>query len=123
MHLCLSEHHRRTSLSNFWFHLSSSCSVKKKVDPKKPRKDGQFNSDVVVEKASRRNDETVAKHGSLLRNKKVTKLHSNEGRPNGHAIDHSSHQLDPTSLVMANNENCQVQGIFDFRGEKKIVTW
>ncbi|KAF8025198.1 hypothetical protein BT93_F2135 [Corymbia citriodora subsp. variegata] len=94
-----------------------SC-VPKKVDPKKP----QFNSRLVVKKASRKNDETLAKHGSLLRNKKVTKLHSNEDRPNGYAIDHSSCQLDPTSLVMANNENCQVQGMSDFSQKKKIVS-
>ncbi|XP_030455408.2 LOW QUALITY PROTEIN: uncharacterized protein LOC115676605 [Syzygium oleosum] len=96
----------------------SSPRVQKKVDPKKP----QFNSGLVVEKASCNNDETVAKHGSLLRNKKVTKLHLNGGRPNGHATDHSSCQLDLTSLVMANGENRQVQGVSDFRRKQKIVT-
>lgn len=114
----VSTEHHSSSLSNFWFYVSFPCSVPKKVDPKKP----QFNSGLVVEKASCNNDETVAKHGSLLRNK-VTKLHLNGGRPNGHATDHSSCQLDLTSLVMANGENRQVQGMSDFRQKQKIVTW
>ncbi|KAI3443304.1 uncharacterized protein J3R85_000235 [Psidium guajava] len=104
-------------LSGIAEHRKISPRVQKKGDPEKP----QFNSGLVVEKASCKNDETVAKHGSLLRNEKVTKLHSNEGRPNGHAIDHSSCQLDLTSLVMANGED-QAQGMSDFRQKGKIVT-
>lgn len=95
-----------------------SSRVQKKVDPKKP----QINSGLVVKKASCKNNETLAKHGSLLRNKKVTKLQSNEGKPNGHAVDHSSCQLDPTSLIMANDENCQVQGMSDSSRKMKTVT-
>ncbi|XP_030532553.1 uncharacterized protein LOC115742411 isoform X2 [Rhodamnia argentea] len=104
-------------LSGIAEHRKISPCVQKRVDPKKP----QFNSGLVVKKASCKNDETVAKHGSLLRNKKVTKLHSNEGRPNGHAIDHSSCQLDPMLLVMANGEGRQVQGMSNFRRKEKIV--